>query len=141
MNPNLKAFKNSLTLIVGTALLVTGCSKDTPPPQRPSTEVGIVTLQTQPVALKSELAGRTAASLISDVRPQVSGIIKARLFEEGAQVKAGQVLYEIDPSTYRSAFNEAKADLANAEASVAAAKAKDERYADLRRIDAVSMQD
>ena len=62
----------------------------------PPAEVGVVTLKTEQVTLQNELAGRTAASLTSDVRPQVSGIVKARNFEEGARVTSGQVLYQID---------------------------------------------
>src|SRR5882757_666212 len=65
--------------------------------QPPPAEVGIVTLKTEAVTLQTELAGRTTASLSSDLRPQVTGILKARTFEEGARVKAGQVMYQIDP--------------------------------------------
>jgi membrane fusion protein (multidrug efflux system) len=75
------------------------------------------------------------------VRPQVSGIVQARLFEEGSEVKAGRVLYQIDAAAYRAAYDQAKADLANAEAAVAATKLKDERYADLLQIQGVSKQD
>jgi len=67
----------------------------------PPGEVTVVTLKTEKIALQSELPGRTTASLASDVRPQISGIVKARTFEEGARVKAGQVLYQIDPAQYR----------------------------------------
>src|SRR5688500_526354 len=81
------------------ALALTGCSgQQGGGPQRPAAEVGFITLQPQEVVLQSELAGRTTPYLVSDVRPQVSGIIKKRLFEEGSKVKAGQVLYEIDPA-------------------------------------------
>jgi membrane fusion protein (multidrug efflux system) len=141
MRPFAKVFKTICALFIVNAIFFAGCSKSQPAAQRPDAEVGIVTLQTQQVALQSELAGRTSPSLMSDVRPQVSGIVKARLFEEGAQVKAGQLLYEIDPSTYQSVYNEAKADVANAEAAVAAAKAKDARYEGLIKLDGVSKQD
>jgi membrane fusion protein (multidrug efflux system) len=127
--------------LAAAALVIAGCAKDEPNVQRPSVEVGVVTLKAQSVALKAEVPGRTAASLVSDVRPQVSGIVKARRFDEGAQVKAGDVLYEIDPSSYQAAYNEAKADLENAEAAVGAAKAKNERYTELLKMDAVSKQD
>src|SRR5882757_2961839 len=83
-----------------------------PAPQQPPSDVGVVTLRAEVVTLQTELAGRTTASLSADLRPQVSGIIKARTFEEGARVKAGQVLYEIDPAMYRAVFEEAKANLA-----------------------------
>lgn len=124
-----------------TAVAFTACSRQAPPPAPPSVEVGVVALKTEPVALQAELAGRTTASLVSEVRPQVSGIVKARRFEEGSRVDAGQVLYEIDPAPYQSAYDEARADLANAEAAVAAAKLKDERYAELIQIEGVSKQE
>jgi len=104
-------------------------------------EVGVVTLQARSIALQSELPGRTTASSMADVRPQVSGILKARLFEEGALVKAGQVLYQIDAAAYEAAYDQANADLANAEASVAAARFKDQRYGELLQIQGVSKQD
>lgn len=111
------------------------------PPSRPPPEVGIVTLRPEAVTLQTELAGRTAASLASDVRPQISGIIKARRFEEGALVKAGQVLYEIDPAMYRATFEEAMADLASAKATLEAARLKDERFAALAKIEGISKQE
>ncbi|HEY1812263.1 MAG TPA: efflux RND transporter periplasmic adaptor subunit [Kofleriaceae bacterium] len=109
--------------------------------QMPPAEVGVVTIKTEPVTLQAELAGRTTASLASDVRPQISGIIKARTFQEGAHVKAGQVLYQIDPAMYRATFEEAKADLESAKATVESAKAKDERFAALAKIEGVSKQE
>src|SRR5688500_17170289 len=89
-----------------------------PPPggPPPATQVGVVTLATEQVTLQAELAGRTTASLTSEVRPQVSGLLKARLFDEGAKVKAGQVLYQIDASLYRAQLAQAVADLASAKA-------------------------
>lgn len=111
------------------------------PPSRPPPEVGIVTLRPEPVALQTELAGRTVASLVSDVRPQISGIIKARRFDEGALVKAGQVLYEIEPAMYRAAFEGAKADIASAKATLEAARLKDERFAALAKIEGISKQE
>ena len=109
--------------------------------QGPPGEVGIVTIKAEVVTLQTELAGRTTASLSADLRPQVSGIIKARTFEEGARVRAGQVLYEIDPAMYRAVFDEAKANLASAHAALAAAKLKDDRFASLIRIEGVSKQE
>ncbi len=104
-------------------------------------DVGVVTVQPQAVALETELPGRTSPYAISDVRPQIGGIIQARLFVEGANVKAGQVLYQIDPSTYRAAYDLAAAQLASARANVVTAKAKADRYADLVKINGVSHQD
>jgi len=130
-----------LFVLIVPALLLGACTQQSAPPTPGAAEVGIVTLKTQRVALQNELAGRTAASLSSEVRPQVAGIIKARRFEEGAQVKAGQVLYQIDPATYQAAYDEVRAALANAEAAVAAARLKNERYTELLEIEGVSKQD
>ncbi|HEY0193458.1 MAG TPA: efflux RND transporter periplasmic adaptor subunit [Kofleriaceae bacterium] len=104
-------------------------------------EVGVVTLKTESVTIQTELSGRTTASLASDIRPQVSGILKARTFEEGAKVKAGQVLYQIDPAQYAATVEEARADVAAAKATLASAKVKAERFADLVKIEGVSKQE
>lgn len=131
-----------LGLLMALALALSACSKQQAGnPQLPAAEVGFITVQSQPVVLQSELAGRTAPSLMSDVRPQVSGIIESRKFEEGSQVRAGQVLYEIDPAAYRAAFEESRAALANAQAAVASAKLKDQRYSGLLAIEGVSQQE
>lgn len=134
-------FMKLTAALVVASVALGACSRQAPPTAVPSVDVGVVALNTEPVALQSELAGRTTASLVSEVRPQVSGIVKARRFAEGSRVEAGQVLYEIDPSMYQSAYDEAQADLANAGAAVAAAKLKDERYVELLKIEGVSKQD
>lgn len=103
--------------------------------------VGVVVAQTQPVGLTTELAGRTSAVLVSEVRPQVGGVIKARLFQEGSVVRAGQALYQIDPATYQAAYNSAVAGLAQAQATYTAAKLKADRYKALVETGAVSKQD
>ena len=135
----------SFAVAAALALCAGGCSKSQEAaaggPQEQVGQVGVVTLHTETVTLKTELAGRTTASLASDVRPQISGIIKARTFQEGAQVKAGQVLYEIDPAMYRASYEEAVADLASAKASLESAKAKDERFTALSKIEGVSKQE
>ena len=107
----------------------------------PPAEVTVVTIKTEKVALKTELSGRTTASLSSEVRPQISGLVKSRTFEEGAKVKAGQVLYQIEPAQYRAAEASAEADLASAKASLEAATLRDERYAALAKIEGVSKQE
>jgi membrane fusion protein (multidrug efflux system) len=126
-------------------LLCVACKK-TPAaqPQRgqmPPAEVTVVTVNPEKVSLKTELSGRTTASLTSEVRPQITGIIRARTFEEGAKVKQGQVLYQIDPAQYRAAYEGARADLASATASLEAAKLRDERYAALTKVEGVSKQE
>lgn len=104
-------------------------------------EVEVVTLQPQPVHLVVELPGRTAAFRIAEVRPQVGGIIQKRLFTEGSEVKAGQLLYQIDPATYQASYDSAKAALVKAEALEHSASLKAERYRVLVRTKAVSEQE
>ena len=106
-----------------------------------STPVGYVVVNTQPLNLTQELAGRTSAYLVSEVRPQVGGIIKARLFTEGGQVSAGQSLYQIDPATYQAAYDSALAQQAQAQANYDSAKQKADRYTQLISIKAISQQD
>ncbi len=123
-------------------LVLAGCDGKSQAPQGlPPAQVSVVTVHPHPVTLTTELPGRTAAARVAEVRPQVSGIILKRLFTEGAEVKAGQQLYQIDPASYEAALETAQADLAKAQASVKSAQAKAERYAALVRIKAVSAQD
>lgn len=130
-----------MALVLAGALAMQGCGKPHGPPNMGPPEVGVVTLAAQPVQLTTVLPGRTSPFTTSDVRPQVNGIIQARLFQEGANVRAGQVLYQIDPAVYRAAYDQAKAQLASAVASLATAKVKAERYAALVKINAVAKQD
>jgi membrane fusion protein (multidrug efflux system) len=104
-------------------------------------EVGVVTLRAAPVTLTTELAGRTSPFETSDVRPQVGGIIIARPFTEGTNVRLGQVLYRIDPAPFRAAYDQAAAQLASAEANLTTAQLKAQRYAELVKINGVSRQD
>ncbi|CNG27260.1 multidrug efflux protein [Yersinia enterocolitica] len=101
----------------------------------------MVTLKTEPVTLSSDLSGRTVAVMTSEVRPQVDGIIQKRLFTEGAEVSAGQVLYQIDPASYQAAYDTAKAALQNVQVSVKSARLKAQRYAALAKENGVSQQD
>jgi membrane fusion protein (multidrug efflux system) len=112
-------------------------------PQAPApgpTPVGVIVVAEQPVVLTTELPGRTAAYETSEVRPQVDGIIRARLFTEGDYVQAGQPLYRIDPVTYEARAANARATLARARASTIAADAQERRYAELLKRDFVSRQ-
>ncbi|MEI6702801.1 MAG: efflux RND transporter periplasmic adaptor subunit [Deltaproteobacteria bacterium] len=129
--------------IIAVALLFTGCSKPKaggPPPSGPP-EVGIVVVKPERISLTTELSGRTTPQLIAEVRPQVGGIIQKRLFTEGSNVQAGQVLYQIDPATYQAAFASVKAAESRSEANLIPARLKEERYRDLVKIKAVSQQD
>ena len=104
-------------------------------------EVRFVTIAEERVVLTSSLPGRVAPIVVSEVRPQVDGIILERLFEEGKDVSSGQVLYRIDPALYRAAFNKAKAELAEAEANVTAVALRERRYNSLAKSNAISQQD
>ncbi|HEY4178700.1 MAG TPA: efflux RND transporter periplasmic adaptor subunit [Kofleriaceae bacterium] len=112
-----------------------------PQGEMPPADVGVVTVKLEQVTLQAQLAGRTTAALVADLRPQVSGIVKARLFEEGTLVKAGQVLYQIDASMYRAQLAQANADLSSASAQLGAAKTKNDRYVSLAKIEGVSKQE
>ncbi|MCI2262175.1 efflux RND transporter periplasmic adaptor subunit [Xanthomonas indica] len=127
-------------LLAATAAVVAACSSKSPP-QMPQTQVGVQTVKVQRLALDQTLSGRTVAYMSSDVRPQVGGILRKRLFAEGQDVQAGQVLYEIDPASYQAAYDTAKGDLAQAEAAVLSARPKAQRYQTLVGLDAVSKQD
>lgn len=123
--------------------VLTGCGKPPggPPPAPGTPEVGILAVQAQRVVFSTELPGRTAPFMIAEIRPQVSGIVQKRSFTEGSTVKAGQVLYLIDPATYRATYNSDLAALAKAEASLTSIRLKNERYKELAALDAVSRQD
>jgi membrane fusion protein (multidrug efflux system) len=128
--------------VLAFSLALAGCGQggrgmpDMGPP-----EVGVIVLMTQPVTLNTDLPGRVTPFAVAEVRPQVGGIVKARLFTEGGEVRAGQVLYQIDPASYRAAYDQARAQLASAEASAAAAKAKADREAGLEGGVAISRQE
>lgn len=107
----------------------------------PAPEVGIVTMAPQTVDLSTELSGRTAAYRIAEVRPQVAGIVQRRLFTEGAEVSAGQTLYQIDSGPYRAAAARAEANLASSQAQLNAARLQAERSASLVESGVVSRQD
>jgi len=125
-----------------TVFLLAGCGKSEPDAYaagQPLT-VTVVKVQAENVPTVEELPGRTSAYMIAEVRPQVNGIVLRRPFKEGAEVKAGQLLYQIDPAVYQAVSDAAKASLARAESSRYAARLKAERYAELVKIEAVSKQ-
>ncbi|BCA58556.1 hemolysin D [Sphingomonas sp. HMP6] len=104
-------------------------------------EVGFMVVQPSSVPIVTELAGRTAAYQSSEVRPQVTGLIRRRFFTEGALVRKGQPLYQIDPSLYRASANEARASLSSAAANAEATRIKAERFKPLADMQAVAKQD
>ncbi len=107
----------------------------------PVPEVATVAMKLQQVELTTELPGRTSPYLVAEIRPQVNGIIKKRLFQEGSDVKAGQLLYQIDPAPFQVALDSAKASLGKAEANLPSIRLKAERYRELLAEKAVSRQD
>jgi len=125
------------------ALTVAGCGAgdraDSRAPVPP--EVAVQAVKAQSARLSVTLPGRTYAYRVAEVRPQVSGIILERQFEEGGQVSAGQPLYIIDPAPYQAAADSAAASLARAEAVAVAAKNREERFARLVKVNGVSQQD
>jgi len=121
---------------------MTACGKPAQgPPQAGPPEVGIIVIKPEKVTLTTELPGRTSAFFVAEVRPQVGGIIQKRLFTEGSDVKAGQVLYQIDPAPFKAAYASAKASLSKAEANITSIRLKAQRYQDLVKIKAVSQQE
>lgn len=130
---------------VFTAILILGgCNQQSNkggPPPGGAPEVAVVTIQPQKLVITTELTGRTSASLVAEVRPQVNGIIQTRLFEEGADVKKGDILFQVDPAPYQAALDNAKAALGRAEANLPAIRLKADRLRELLAEKAVSQQE
>lgn len=129
-----------LLLVAGASLAACSGESSKGREQRDA-QVGYIVAQTSSVPLAATLSGRTVAFETSEVRPQVTGVIKRRFFTEGGTVKAGQPLFEIDPSLYRAAVNQAQANLASARATADAASVKAERYRPLADMEAIAKQD
>jgi membrane fusion protein (multidrug efflux system) len=129
--------------VVSALAVMAGCSKSASeaPHQQQVAEVGVFKVAQAPLQITTELPGRTAAYQVAEVRPQVSGLIQKRLFVEGADVKAGMPLYQIDPATYQASYNSAKAALSKAKANLLTAAPKVQRYKELVAIEGVSKQD
>jgi membrane fusion protein (multidrug efflux system) len=129
--------------VLGGLLGLTGCQNSqgngaVPPPVP---EVATVTIEPRQIELTTELPGRTSAYLIAEIRPQVNGIIKRRMFREGSDVKAGDLLYQIDPAPFQVAYDSAKASLGKAQANLPSIRLRAERYQELLADKAVSQQD
>jgi membrane fusion protein, multidrug efflux system len=135
----LKGVTAFLTLTMALTGCGSGSGQQAGPPPVP--EVAVVTMQTQQVELTTELPGRTSPYLVAEIRPQVNGIIQRRLFREGADVKAGQLLYQIDPAPFQVAYDSAKASLGKAQANLPSIRLRAERYRELLVDRAVSKQD
>jgi len=130
----------ALLILLLAAYLMFGRAGDAAPPPPGPTPVGVLVVTEQPVTLSTELPGRTSPYETSDVRPQVDGIILARLFTEGDYVQAGQPLYRIDPVTYEARVASARAAVARAQASTIGAEGQARRYAELLKRNFVSRQ-
>jgi membrane fusion protein (multidrug efflux system) len=122
------------TLILTCLALLAGCERKAAPPVLPPPEVTTATVALQQVVLTTELPGRTAPFLIAEIRPQVNGLIQKRLFTEGADVTAGQALYQIDPAPFQAALDKATANLA-------ATQSRAKRAAELLANKAISQQE
>ena len=110
INDRVKRIVTIGVFILGLITFGCGSQQAAPPPGRP--EVATVTVHPERVVLTTELPGRTSAHLVAEIRPQVTGLIQKRLFDEGSEVRAGEVLYQIDPALFQAAYNNAAANLA-----------------------------
>lgn len=140
MNYNGMRRSAAVLTLAASALALAACSKTAEAPSAGKPEVSVVTLATHPVVLTTELPGRTLAYRVAEVRPQVNGIVKKRLFTEGGEVKADQQLYQIDPALYQASVDSQKAALARAEAQLKTAALLVKRYKPLTETRAVSRQ-
>jgi membrane fusion protein, multidrug efflux system len=143
LNPNIHKILKWTGALLVLIILLGGCGsgqgqqgKQPPPP-----EVATVTVQPQQIELTTELPGRTSPYLVAEIRPQVNGIIKSRLFREGSDVKDGQLLYQIDPAPFQVALDSARASLGKAQANLPSIRLKAERCRELLADKAVSQQD
>ena len=118
------------SVVIMAALVATGfiggCDRKQAAPPAVAPEVAVISVKPERVVLTTELPGRTSGYMVSEIRPQVSGLIQKRLFEEGSEVKAGQVLYQIDPAPFQAAVE-------SANSNVVAAQRGADRAAGVRR--------
>src|SRR5882724_13702362 len=122
-------------------LLLTACHRQVQAPPHPVTEVAVVTVQATTVPVTTELSGRVSAIRMAEVRARVAGILLKRNFKEGTEVRAGDVLFEIDPAPLQAARDSASGAVAKAEANLKDAQAKAARFKTLVEVNAVSKQD
>ncbi|MDT8099861.1 efflux RND transporter periplasmic adaptor subunit [Enterobacter hormaechei] len=124
------------------AALLTGCDgQENPQQHAQAPQVSVHIVKSAPLAVTTELPGRTDAYRVAEVRPQVSGIILHRNFTEGSDVKAGESLYQIDPATYQAAYDNAKGELVKAQAAANIAHLTVKRYVPLVGTQYVSKQE
>jgi len=133
-------FNHKYLWLLPLLLFLNGCDSDPPAPKNIQ-QVGTITIKPETIESTYQLAGRTVASEISQVRPQVNGVVIEQLFKEGTQVSKGQPLYKIDSSLYRDGVDEAAGNLALARATVNSARLQAERYKELIKVNGVSQQE
>jgi membrane fusion protein (multidrug efflux system) len=139
-----RATSRAARLVLAVVLVTAGAAcqqRAHGPGAPPPPEVGVAAVRSARVVFTTELPGRTAAYLVAEVRPQVNGIIQRREFVEGADVKADQLLYQVDPAPYKAAYDQTVAALAVAESDVPALRSRAERLKELLPIHAVGQQD
>jgi len=144
MNKNRGILPLAAVLMLSGSFILVGCdNKDAKQAgnQQQAPEVSVVTVKKQPLNVTTDLPGRTAAFRIAEVRPQVNGIILKRNFVEGSDIQAGVSLYQIDPATYKAAYDNANGTLAQAQASANNARLTVNRYKKLLPTNFVSKQD
>lgn len=127
--------------MIALSLTITGCDNSNPKSGKPVPQVSVITVKTAPLAVSADLPGRTSAFRISEVRPQVSGIVLKRNFTEGSDVLAGQSLYQIDPAPYQASYDSAVGDQEKAKAAAVIAHLTVQRYKPLLATQYVSQQD
>lgn len=129
-------------MLVTAVFLLAACSDKVArsPREAQIVEVVAFTVENTQLPVSSELTGRVVAAVTAEIRPQIGGIVRRRLFTEGSNVEAGQVLYEIDSTTAQTSVSDAQASLTSAQVAVASARAKAARYRDLADIEAVSQE-
>lgn len=120
---------------------INGCGPRIQSPTAKTPEVAIITLKNERVVISTQLPGRTSAYLTAEVRPQIGGIIQKRLFEEGAEVKTGDLLYQIDPAPYQATYDKSKAEFEMAESRIVPITYKFERNKTLIKTHSISQQD
>jgi len=141
--PNQKPFRAFFAAATMAGLLLAGCQSEQQGAavSAPAPQVSVITVQSQEVLLTTELPGRTSAYRTAEIRPQVSGLLHKRLFKEGADVQAGDVLYQIDPAPFKAALRNAQAALGRSQANLPAVRSRVNRYEELLADKAVSQQE
>lgn len=135
--------KKSILTILLSSIIITGCNDNNKRSniKTPPLNVSYVEVVQKNIPIEQEFSGRVVSYMTSEIRPQISGIIKKRLFTEGQMVKEGDILYEIEPETYQAAYNQALANLSQLKAALNVASLKSKRYSMLIKNASVSQQD